>query len=65
MPRPSPGDLPNLGIARLLHLLDWQVGSLPLAPLGKPLEMYTQSHICLRFAVYSWEVAGGGRSLSL
>ena len=50
---------------RLLHLLHWQAGSLPLAPPGKPLETYTQSHICLKFAIYSWEVAGGGRSLSL
>ena len=34
---PSPGDLPDPGSSPLLfHLLHWQVGSLPLAPPGKP-----------------------------
>ena len=37
LPFPSPGDLPNPGsnphLSRLPH---WQVGSLPLAPSGKP-----------------------------
>ena len=28
-------------ILRLLHLLCWQVGSLPLVPLGKPILIYT------------------------
>ena len=32
---PPPGDLPNL---HLLCLLDWQAGSLPLTPPGKPLK---------------------------
>ena len=36
---PPPGDLPNLGLnPRLLHFLQWQAGSLPLALLGKPME---------------------------
>ena len=36
-PRPPAGDLPHPGWSpRLLHLLHWQVGSLPLVPPGKP-----------------------------
>ena len=31
-------DLPDLGIEPLLCLLSWQAGSLPLVPLGKPLD---------------------------
>ena len=34
LPFSSPGDLPGLN-PYLLHLLHWQVGSLPLAPPGK------------------------------
>ena len=34
LPCALPGDVPN---PRLLHLLHWQAGSLPLAPFGKPL----------------------------
>ena len=35
---PSPEDLPNPGIdLTSLSLLHWQVGSLPLAPPGKPI----------------------------
>ena len=34
LPRPPPGDLPNLGMD--LCLLHWQVGSLPLVVPGKP-----------------------------
>ena len=37
LPCPPPGDLPNLGIQPMaLTFLPWQVGSLPLAPPGKP-----------------------------
>ena len=37
LPCPPPGHLPDPGIETcLLHLLHWQVGSLPLAPSGKP-----------------------------
>ena len=37
LPRPPTGDLPDPGIEpRLLCLLHWQAGSLPLAPPGKP-----------------------------
>ena len=35
LPCPPPGDLPDPAI-ELLHLLHWQVGSLPLAPPRKP-----------------------------
>ena len=39
---PSQGDLPDSGNPCLLYLLDWQLGSLPLAPPGKPQhEVYT------------------------
>ena len=38
---PQPGDLPNSGIKlRLLHLLHWQAGSLPLVSPGKPVIKY-------------------------
>ena len=37
LPCPPPGDLPHPGMnPNLLHLLHWQVGSLPLMPSGKP-----------------------------
>ena len=37
MPCLPPEDLPDPGIEpRLLHLLHWQAGSLPLVPPGKP-----------------------------
>ena len=40
LPHPPPGDLPNPGIEPCLFcLLHWQVGSLPLAPPGKPVIM--------------------------
>ena len=35
---PSPEDLPNLGIE--MHLLHWQVDSLPLSTQGSPLTWY-------------------------
>ena len=40
LPCPPPGDLPDPGMElNLLHFLYWQMGSLPLAPPGKPMEM--------------------------
>ena len=36
LPFPPPGDLPDPGIEGLLH---WPVGSLPLAPPGKPVSI--------------------------
>ena len=36
LPCPSLGGLPNAGIKLASDLLHWQVGSLPLAPPGKP-----------------------------
>ena len=34
---PAPEDLPTQGLnPHLLHLLNWQMGSLPLTPPGKP-----------------------------
>ena len=39
---PSPGDLPDSGIEPVsLMSPDWQVGSLPLAPPGKPNFLYS------------------------
>ena len=44
LPRPPPGDLPKPGINLcLLHLLHWQVSSLPLIPPVKP--SYFLSHL--------------------
>ena len=42
-----PGDRPDSEIEPtfLLHLLHWQVGSLPLVPLGKPIYVYIYIHI--------------------
>ena len=40
LPRPPPGDLPNPGMqteSLTSHLLQWQVGSLPLVPPGKSM----------------------------
>ena len=43
---PAPGDLPNREIEpNLFCLLHWQVGSLPLAPPGKPRPLTLLSHI--------------------
>ena len=35
LPFPSPGDLPDPGIRRFLHLLHWQAGSISAEPPGK------------------------------
>ena len=41
LPFSSPGVLPNPGIElACLILLHWQAGSLPLAPPGKPRDLY-------------------------
>ena len=52
LPFPAPGDLPNPGIKP--HLLNWQVGSLPLAPSGKPI------HTCILFYIlfHLWFITG-------
>ena len=43
LPCPPPGDLPYQGLnPQLLSLLLWQVGSLPLAPPGKPKHPSTE-----------------------
>ena len=42
---PPPGDLPDPFLLCLLH---WQVGSLPLAPQGKPIYMY----VCICIYTY-------------
>jgi len=46
---PSSRDLPNqVSNPHLLHLLHWQVGSLPLAPSGKPqTSTITEQHRAL------------------
>ena len=38
---PPPGDLPDPGIKPTSLTLHWQAGSLPAAPPGKPLAVYT------------------------
>ena len=43
LPFLTPGDLPSPGIKRLIHLLHWQVNSLPLVPPGKPVRL----HVCM------------------
>ena len=50
---PLPGDLPPQGSnPHLLCLLDWQVGSLPLAPPGKPLLAINSLNFCLPEKVF-------------
>ena len=44
LPFPTPGDLPSPGIERLMHLLPWQVDSLPLVPPGKPVRLHACVH---------------------
>ena len=45
LPCPPPGGLPNPGIEPAsLSLLHWQAGSLPLAPPGKPPNVFAHSH---------------------
>ena len=55
LPSPPPGDLPTQGSnLHLLCLLNWQVGSLPLGPPGKPIydiqlsKMYKNSNKALK-----------------
>ena len=44
LPFPSPGDLPNPGIK--LHLLHWQVDSLPLGHLGSStIKLHVNFHL--------------------
>ena len=44
------GNLPDPGIEpeSLLHLLHWQVGSIPLPPPGKPMVMVTRMYIFVK-----------------
>ena len=45
LPGPPPGGLPDPGIEpRLLRLLHWQAGSLPLVPLESPYNRYKHTH---------------------
>ena len=45
LPCSPPGDLPDPGVEPMsLTFLHWQVGSLPLAPLGKPKLRCGQYH---------------------
>ena len=63
---PPPGDLPCPGIkAYLLCLLHWQVGSLPLAPPGKPVlyevsanTIHFQDGFPRRLGGWCWLLAG-------
>ena len=45
LPCPPPGDLPQGLNMHLLCLLHWQMGSLPLAPPGKPKDCLKCSFI--------------------
>ena len=38
-------------VLRLLHLLLWQVSSLPLVPPGKPIPQHNKGHICQAHSV--------------
>ena len=50
-----PGDLPNPGIGpSLFPLLHWQAGSLPLAPPGKPSDLWGMSIYLATQAAPSW-----------
>ena len=50
LPFPAPGDLPDAGIQPMsLGLLHWQVGSLSLAPPGKPTALITIQFIILKY----------------
>ena len=71
---PPPGDLPNAEIEPMsLSLLHWQVGSLPLAPPGKPIYIYihicihTHTHICILLQILFillWNFISLGSSFS-
>ena len=57
------GIFPTQGLnSRLLHHLHWRVGSLPLAPLGKPHRKYTFSKrflkVSLNFCLLIFGCAG-------
>ena len=48
LPCSPPGDLPDPGIEpHLLCLLNWQAGSLPLAPSGKPCAVSGSRHFAV------------------
>ena len=57
LPCPPPGDLPSPGIkpSGFLRLLHWQVGSLPLAPPGKP---YIPAWMYLKLSIRAPWLAG-------
>ena len=56
LPCPPPRDLPNARTnPRLLNLLNWQTGSSPLVPPGKPHPLLVcQLLSCVRFFATSW-----------
>ena len=43
-------------VLRLLHLLLWQVSSLPLVPPGKPIPQHNKGHICQAHSVIIREI---------
>ena len=54
LPFPPPGDLPDQGSSpRLLHLLHWQLGSLPLAPPGNQLHFNKEKRLSSTNHLYS------------
>ena len=48
LPHPFPGDLPDPGIEPMSFMspAGWQVGSLPLAPPGKPVQLHINTLFC-------------------
>ena len=54
LPCPPPGDLPDTGIKPASHR--WQVGSLPLAPPGKPFPLLTVFYTGVSYlvALFKW-----------
>ena len=58
LPLSSPGDLPNSGIKpRLFCVLHWQVGSLPLAQLGKLcIKNVCQLLSCVQLFTIPWTI---------
>ena len=62
---PPPGDLPNAEIEPMsLSLLHWQVGSLPLAPPGKPVHTHTHTHVFFYRFYLLWNFISLGSSFS-
>ena len=54
-----PGDLPDTGIEPWVrHLIYWQAGSFPLAPLGKPACLWWNELNIINTFILFWKVRG-------